>query len=66
VYVCVCVCVCVRMCVCVCSLLLPTWPAGPVNGSLSLAEHWVLAEHNTEQWGFRPVFPHGVNGLTTL
>jgi len=27
------------------SLLLPTWPAGPVNGSLSLAGHWVLAEY---------------------
>jgi len=53
------VCMCVRTYVCVCSLLLPTWPAGPVTGSLhlSLAGHWVLAEYNTEYVGFSAGFP---------
>jgi len=46
------VCVGHEACVCVsvyvCSLLLPAWPASPVDDSQSSAGHQVIVKHNIE------------------
>ena len=39
-------CVCISLCVC--SLLLPAWPASPVDDSQSSAGHQVIVKHNIE------------------